>query len=840
MQKGTRLYRRTAATAFACAFAALCLARLAFGQSPVSLASGGTTVSFPSTNVGLSASSDITLNVNTSLTLTAISTSGEFAISNTSCSVPVMLTPGASCAVALSFSPATAGLRSSPLVLTDDKGTKYSFGLMGVGVGPTLTFIPGIAGTLAGTGVSGYGGDGGDGRSAQLNMPYGIAGGSQGSVYIADTMNSVVRKLDPNGIITTVAGNGTQGYSGDGGPATGAQLAFPMAVAVDTSGNLYIADFFNYCVRKVNINGTISTLAQGNLVRGIAVDGDGNVYFSTWPEGVWKIDSQGVTTKIAGNGEPGFSGDGGPATEAQVNGVVGLTVDGEGNVYAAEWLNSDVRKIDSSGIITTVAGNQQPGYSGDGGPALNAQLNGPIDVKLDAAGNLYITDSGNNRIRKVNINGTISSIAGDGNFAYAGDGGSAGSAQFASPAGIALDGSGNLLIADSGNNVIRHVRVDSSIIDFGKVTVGQTGGPIPITVANAGNADLDVSDISEPSSFAAQTTCLSNTGVKAGAECLVEVSFTPSANGNVAEAIAVSDNAEGNPHLINVKGIGYVPPIATNLVIIGQYGILPLNANLGVLAIDAMDANGQLVTDFTGVVTLQVQGPVGFTPYSGQVNAVGGIASFDLTTLILNVTGSYSIAVTSPGLSSMQVTFVVGGNPDFGIATSQQSLTVSGAGAASLNVTVTPTNGFSGKITLSCSGLPAHATCSFSPLTLTANGSDTALISVLTVHTGVSVQSTATSQIRPFSFAAIGTTGIGLAGLMLMPALGANRRTRTRFVRANQAVGLLIILLVALVGCGGRLAEGGSSHTNPGAYNVSVTAASGELSHSRSFTLVVQ
>ena len=305
-----------------------------------------------------------------------------------------------------------------------------------------LTLTPGLASTVAGTGISGYSGDGGQATSAQFNFPMGMVRDGQGNVFVADVANSVVRKLSADGTVSTVAGTGSQGYSGDGGPATSAQLAFPTAVAIDSNGNLFIADYFNLCVRKVDANGVISTLAtaSGFAVRGVAADASGNVYFSSFYEGVWKVDTQGVITKIAGNGTPGFSGDGGLATDAQTSGVAGLTLDSAGNLYFAEVFNSDVRKVDTNGIITTIAGNQQFGFAGDGGPATTAKMNGPTDIRVDAAGDLYIVDSSNNRIRKVNAAGTISTIAGDGNYGYAGDGELASVTRFAGPTALVLDG----------------------------------------------------------------------------------------------------------------------------------------------------------------------------------------------------------------------------------------------------------------------------------------------------------------------------------------------------------------------------------------------------------------
>lgn len=707
------------------------------------------------------------------------------------------------------------------------------------GVGPVLTFSPGMASTTAGTGTSGYSGDGGPATSALLNFPMGVVSDGQGNLYVADSANNVIRKVSAGGTISTIAGNGTQGYSGDGGSATSAQLAFPAAVALDGLGNLFIADYLNSCVRKVDTNGIISTLATGFVIRGVAADQAGNVYYSSWYEGVWKVDALGVITRIAGNGTPGFGGDGGPAVAAQTSGVASLALDSHGNLYFAEVLNSDIRKVDTNGVITTVAGNQQFGFAGDGGPAASATLNGPTDVRIDPAGNLYIADSSNNRIRKVNAAGTIRTLAGDGNYGYTGDGGLASAMQFAGPTALALDGSGNLSIADLGNSAVRHVRVDSTTLDFGTVAVGQTGGPIRVIVSNAGDADLNVSGIVASSNFARQTTCSTTTPLAPGAECPVDVSFVPAVAGNIAGSVTFSDDATGNPHVINLKGVGSITPAATQLVLLGEFAIiLPLGGNLGVVAVDAMDENGHLVTDFNGVVTLQIAGPAGFTPYSGQTNASGGMASFDLTAVILNVVGDYTLTVSSTGLSSSQVSFTVAANPDFAISTSKTSLTVGSSSAGSLSVNVTPTNGFSGTIALTCSGLPSHSTCSFVPASLQANGSDTALASVVTISTGVANVAANQHSDGPILLAAdAGLFSMGLVGLVFAPLVRRNRGSQSRRTQMIQLILIAIILCGGLVGCGAIAGEPHS--TPPGNYTITVTATSTGVSHSTTFTLAV-
>jgi uncharacterized protein (TIGR03437 family) len=276
-----------------------------------------------------------------------------------------------------------------------------------------LDSTTGLLTLVAGNGTPGFSGDNGPATSAQLANPGGIAVDSAGNLYIADVYNYRIRKVS-NGVITTIAGNGTPGFSGDNGPATSAQLDFPYGVAVDSAGSLYIGDSGNNCVRKV---------------------------------------SNGVITTIAGNGTRGFSGDNGPAISAQLNGPSGVAVDSAGNLYIADGVNSRIRKV-SNGVISTVAGNGTYGLGGDHGPAASAQLWLPTGVVVDSAGNLYIADTGNNCIRKVS-NGVISTVAGNGTPGFNGDNGPATSAQLAVPQGVAVNGAGNVYIADSGNNRIR-------------------------------------------------------------------------------------------------------------------------------------------------------------------------------------------------------------------------------------------------------------------------------------------------------------------------------------------------------------------------------------------------
>jgi len=500
-----------------------------------------------------------------------------------------------------------------------------------------------------------------------------------------------------------------------------------------------------------------------------------------------------------------------------------------------EVYNSDVRKVDANGIITTIAGNQQFGYDGDGGPATSATFNSPTDVRIDAAGNLYIVDSSNNRIRKVNVGGTISTIVGDGNYGYAGDGGLASLAQFAGPTAIALDASGNLFIADTGNNVIRKIQVDTTTLDFGQVTLGQTAGPMNVIVANAGNANLNVRSIVASSSFGVQTTCSASTPLTPGSECSINVSFVPTVGGNLTGTVSFSDDALGNPHVINLKGQSFVHP--DKLVFVTQFSNKTVNGNVGVVVVNAADVNGNLATAFIGAIALQLQGPTGFTTYRAQVSATGGTATFDLSGTVLNMAGSYTIQASSSGLTSAQASFTVSGNADFVISISAPSLQLGSQSAGSLNATLTPTNSFQGTISLSCSGLPSQSTCSFVPASVQANGSN-ALASRVTISTGVANVAAVQHPDAPVFLATTGVFGAGLLGLVFAPIARSKRGLQGKRARLIQLILVAIILCGGLVGCGtlGSQIKG----TPAGSYTVTVTGTSTSVSHSTTFTLLVQ
>ena len=362
----------------------------------------------------------------------------------------------------------------------------------------------GIISTVAGTGSFGFSGDGGPAIQAQLNDPSGVAVDGAGNLFIADTDNHRIRKVDAAGIISTVAGTGQGGFSGDGDPATASRLDNPSGVAVDGAGNVFIADEDNHRIRKVDAAGVISTVAgtgelgigefggdggpatQAQLhdPSGVAVDGAGNVFIAdTDNNRIRKVDGAGVISTVAGTGQGGFggfSGDGGPATASWLDYPGGVAVDGAGNVFIADGSNNRIRKVDAAGVISTVAGTGEREFGGDGGPAVQAQLNEPGGVAVDGAGNVYIADRGNNRIRKVDAAGVISTVAGTGERGFGGDGGPAVQAALFYPSGVAVDGAGNVYIADRGNNRIRKVDaagIISTVAGTGQGGFGGDGGP---------------------------------------------------------------------------------------------------------------------------------------------------------------------------------------------------------------------------------------------------------------------------------------------------------------------------------------------------------------------------
>ena len=592
----------------------------------------------------------------------------------------------------------------------------------------------GILTRVAGTGKYGYSGDGGSALSAQLAWPAGLAFDSSGNLFIADNANHRIRKVTPAGIISTVVG-GSAGYSGDNGPATSAQLNWPTAVAVDTSSNLFIADTANQVIRKVSASGIITTVATGlNSPEGMAVDSSGVLYIADYtavdvgcgdivysghilkmttdgntailtsglpvlesPRGmtidtagnvyiadaigdrVWKVTAGGVFSSVSvpSNNYVEYECPNAYPYNSSLVCPEGVAVDSSGNLYVADTGHSRIARISPQGAITNVVGDGTLGnYWGDGGKATDSGLYLPLGVAADNAGNLYISDSSNSRVRKVAADGTITTVAGNGISGYSGDGGPATSAQLKSPAGLALDVAGNLYIADRLDNRIRKVSTDGTIStvagrgstqpplgDGGPATSAALGGPYGVAVDAGGNlyiADTYFYEIRKVSPAGIITTI-------AGRQ------FSSGDPNDVGYPTSLALDAAGNLYIATLGGVRKLSPDGTLSTVAGNGtfgGTTPsgdggpaINARLQGLWAVALDAAGNLYIsggDLSGygfgfgsgyvrkvttdgiINTIAGNGPAG---YSGDGGPATG-ASFSAATTGIAVDAGGTIYVT--------------------------------------------------------------------------------------------------------------------------------------------------------------------------------------------------
>jgi sugar lactone lactonase YvrE len=334
----------------------------------------------------------------------------------------------------------------------------------------------GIISTIAGVSINGYSGDGGPATAARIAYPHSIAIDKEEHLYISERFTHRIRQVDlTTGIITTFAGTGVVGYNGDGGLAIDARFNQPGEIVIDHSGNLYIAEIHGNRIRKIDTHGIITTIAGNGIAgysgdggpatqarinepTGMAIDNLGNLYFSSSQNHrVRKVDTNGIITTVAGVGVGGYSGDGNLATEARLNHPNGLAIDHAGHLYIADGASDPdeaggrIRKIDTHGIITTIAGDGTWGDYGDGGPATQAQFSVISNLTFDQLGNLYLTDQANHRVRRIDTHGIITTVAGDGTKGFNSDGKLATETQLNFPTDIIFDSHNNLYIADGGN-----------------------------------------------------------------------------------------------------------------------------------------------------------------------------------------------------------------------------------------------------------------------------------------------------------------------------------------------------------------------------------------------------
>ncbi len=559
---------------------------------------------------------------------------------------------------------------------------QYNQRIRMVSAGGTIT-------TVAGSGATVYFGDSGPATSASLSNPSGVVVDGGGNLYIADPNNNRIRKVSAGGTISTVAGNGIYGFSGDGGPAASASLSFPFGVATDGGGNLYIADSNNNRIRKVSAEGTITTVAGNGAAGfsgdggpaisasfsfpiGVAVDSGGNLYIADlYNHRIRKVSAGGTITTVAGNGIYGFSGDGGPATSASLLYPYGLAVDGSGNLYIADDSNQRIRKVSAGGTITTVAGNGTTGFSGDGGPATSASFLHPEGVAVDGSGNLYIADSNNRRIRKVSAGGTITTVAGNGGFGLSGDGGPAASATLSYAQGVAIDGSGNLYIADSSNNRIRKViKSDptSAALTFSPAGPYPSGVEVTVTatfndlVADAPAPQITISGNSSDMTKVDYSHYTSTFTTGAGGVYTVMFFNVNDLNGNAIASIPTSGGifTVNNPPVANTGG-PYAIEVGQGISLNATASSDPDAASGDSIASYSWDINNDgTFGDATGVTPALTWGQLqsfgisspGTYTIKLQITDAFGATSTDTTTLNVYGTSPIALFTTNPNPSA--------------------------------------------------------------------------------------------------------------------------------------------------------------------------------------------
>jgi hypothetical protein len=495
-------------------------------------------------------------------------------------------TASQTCSVPVQFSPLAPGVRAGAVVLIGSGntvlGTQY---IHGVGNGGLGIFLPGTASTFAGNGGFTSLGDGGAATAAGLKLPYGIAVDGAGNAYIADSGEYRIRRVDAaTHDISTYAGNGTESYTGDGGPATSATMGTPVGIALDGAGNLYFADSTEHVVRKVDaVTQTISTVAgtgthgssgDGGPATsallyapyGVTLDASGNLFIAdTANARIRRVDAvTHIITTVAGDGSVSATlGDGGPATSASLNQPYGVAFDPAGDLYIADAGNNRIRRVDATTlVITTAAGNGTAGFAGDSGDPTQAELYFPSSITFDPAGNLYIADTQNNRIRKIDDN-IIYTFLGNGNGKYGGDGGSALLAGIYGPYFVYLDANGDLFVGDYFDNRIREVASNVVTLTYpNAIRVGQVSPPQDEDVENDGNAPLIFSSITPDANAAddpGTTTCLTATALAIGEGCVVGAEFAPTQVGsplvgNIVLSGTPLDDLSDTPMTIMVVG----------------------------------------------------------------------------------------------------------------------------------------------------------------------------------------------------------------------------------------------------------------------------------------------
>jgi large repetitive protein len=575
---------------------------------------------------------------------------------------------GQSCSISVIFSPKAPGERTGAVVVLDSGGVVLGTQLLhGRGKGSLGVFLPGTINTVAGNGNWIYQGDGGLAIQSPIFLPGGVAVDPAGNIYLSDTNNNRVRKVDAvTGIITTVAGNGSPGSGGDGGLAVNASVNNPSALLLTGAGDLYIADSSNNAIRKLTLaTGILSTIAgqlgqQGaagdggpatlatlNDPGGLAMDIAGTLYIAdTGNHTIRKIDpATGFISLVAGTPTvSGFGGDGGPAASGLFNKPLGLAMDPSGNLYIADQSNQRIRKISASGNLSTVVGTGVGTYGGDGGPATSAGIKDPAAVTVDVAGNLYVADSGNDLVRKVSATtGLISNIVGIAGFAnLTGDAGPANLGTIYGTYALTIDSAGDLYLSDYFHHRIRKVSNSYATLRYDAIRVGRTSAPQSQTYENDGNDSLTFSAIAPDLNSAIDpgtTSCVVSTSLVTNDTCVVGAEFAPQVTGaSVSAEIQLQSNASNSPGIIHLSGeVDALEPTTT-----------VLTSSLNPSALNSPVTFKAVVTVNSGIAPAP-SGTVRFLDGNtiiGTGTISAGAATFTISTLAL---GSHNITAAFTG-----------------------------------------------------------------------------------------------------------------------------------------------------------------------------------------------
>ncbi len=597
------------------------------------------------------------------------------------CSLSTSYSAGQSCTVAVTLSAKFPGARSGAVVLLDTNGGLMATQpLYGVGVGPLSVMSAGEITTVAGNGhLTATGPTGGQATAASISQPLAEAVDGAGNFYYTNFGNNTVNKVDPTGALSVIAGTNTAGFTPGGTPAVNASLNGPSAILVDGAGNIYFTESGNSTVREiVKATGILVTIAGTgtagysgdggpasaaalNQPEGIAFDALGDLYIADTGNNVLRrIDAaSGNISTVAGSLTAGFAGDGQSAVNGQFNQPWSIAFGSDGSLYIADFYNNRIRKIDPTGKLSTVVGTGVAAYSGDGGPALSATMDHPSSVVVDAAGDIIFSDSENNCVRKVNsTTQTITTLAGSGAPDSGGDGLNAddGIATLNKPYGLALDGSGDLFIADRIGLKVREVLGTIGRIQYKDIKVTNTSPAIAQNIENDGNGPLHLSAITPVANAAvdpATTTCSTTSPMAVGAECVIGVEFKPTIVGSpVSGSINVVSDSATSPVAIELTG--------------NSLSIEPTSTTLA--STPNPSAVGGAVT-FTATVS------------SGSSQVTGTVQFFDGTTLLggaaqlLNSsTRVATFTTTSLGLGSHSITAVYSGDNSNETSTSSPAL----------------------------------------------------------------------------------------------------------------------------------------------------------------------